>query len=349
MAEALRAPFPYFGGKRFVTDVVWDRLGAGCAAYCEPFAGSLAVLLARPGGAFGREVVNDIDGMVVNFWRAVRAEPATVASYTDWPITELDLHARHQWLADQKSNLTEQLRADPTWYDAQVAGWWCWGANLWIGHGWCRDAMQWQQYPNLTHRDRRLAKSVKLPEVVDPPIKLVQSGVAPFPAHSYWLTSPERADGEIVGHLRRLAERLRPVVVLCGDWTRGIDAVARGHGQVAIFLDPPYAPTLRERRLYGHEDDDGLSAKVRAWAIERGNNRRYRIALCGYATEHPDDWPDGWTAHRWTRHGGLANQNRNGNPRRFQEVVWFSPHCVPAKQLALFDSRWPRSSATMLP
>lgn len=43
----LRAPFPYFGGKRRVADAVWARLG-DAPNYVEPFAGSAAVLLARP-------------------------------------------------------------------------------------------------------------------------------------------------------------------------------------------------------------------------------------------------------------------------------------------------------------
>ena len=39
---------PYFGGKHAVAVAVWARLGADVPIYAEPFAGSLAVLLARP-------------------------------------------------------------------------------------------------------------------------------------------------------------------------------------------------------------------------------------------------------------------------------------------------------------
>jgi DNA adenine methylase len=56
-----RAPFPWFGGKRRVADVVWRAFGPTCPNYVEPFAGSLAVLLARPGGAGKIETVNDLD------------------------------------------------------------------------------------------------------------------------------------------------------------------------------------------------------------------------------------------------------------------------------------------------
>jgi REP element-mobilizing transposase RayT len=43
----LKAPFPYFGSKRAVASVVWERLG-DCPNYVEPFFGSGAVLLGRP-------------------------------------------------------------------------------------------------------------------------------------------------------------------------------------------------------------------------------------------------------------------------------------------------------------
>ena len=43
----LPAPFPWFGGKRRVSSLVWDAIGP-VDNYIEPFAGSLAVLLRRP-------------------------------------------------------------------------------------------------------------------------------------------------------------------------------------------------------------------------------------------------------------------------------------------------------------
>ena len=76
-APNLRAPFPWFGGKARAASLVWEALG-DVANYVEPFAGSAAVLLARPHA--GRcETINDLDGMVSNFWRAVRSQPDAVA------------------------------------------------------------------------------------------------------------------------------------------------------------------------------------------------------------------------------------------------------------------------------
>lgn len=43
----MNAPFPYFGGKSRVADLVWSRFG-DVKNYVEPFCGSCAVLLKRP-------------------------------------------------------------------------------------------------------------------------------------------------------------------------------------------------------------------------------------------------------------------------------------------------------------
>lgn len=55
----MKAPFPWFGGKSRVADLVWERFGE-VHTYNEPFAGSLAVLLGRPHEP-RIETVNDLD------------------------------------------------------------------------------------------------------------------------------------------------------------------------------------------------------------------------------------------------------------------------------------------------
>ena len=52
----LKAPFPYYGGKARLAPQIWERLG-NPEVYVEPFAGSLACLLARPDGPGPREIV----------------------------------------------------------------------------------------------------------------------------------------------------------------------------------------------------------------------------------------------------------------------------------------------------
>lgn len=65
--------FQWFGGKARVADVVWAALG-DVDSYVEPFFGSGAVLHLRPHAGERTETINDFDGFVANFWRAVKAD-----------------------------------------------------------------------------------------------------------------------------------------------------------------------------------------------------------------------------------------------------------------------------------
>jgi hypothetical protein len=132
---ALRAPFPWFGGKSRAADLVWSRFG-DVPNFVEPFFGSGAVMLMRPHEP-RCETINDLDCYVANFWRAIQADPEVVCHHADWPINEADLHARHQWLVN-RAEFRERMKSEPDHFDAKIAGWWVWGICQWIGGGWCR-------------------------------------------------------------------------------------------------------------------------------------------------------------------------------------------------------------------
>ena len=106
-----KSPYPWFGGKARIAKMVWRRFGR-VQNYIEPFFGSGAVFLNRPQPFDGVECINDFDGMVSNFWRAVQADPAAVAHHADWPVVENDLTARHYWLVQQKDSLQARLDRD---------------------------------------------------------------------------------------------------------------------------------------------------------------------------------------------------------------------------------------------
>lgn len=118
---SLSAPYPYFGGKGRVADVIWRQLGTP-KTYIEPFGGSLAVLLNTPTPA-RCEVVNDLDGHITNVWRAIQADPEAVAHASAWPINELDMRARRAHLAAASEGLTRALEDDPHFYNARATGW----------------------------------------------------------------------------------------------------------------------------------------------------------------------------------------------------------------------------------
>src|SRR5271170_5039212 len=63
--------FGWFGGKFSHLDWLLPLLPS-CHHYCEPFAGSAAILLNRDPSPI--ETYNDLDGEVVNFFRVLREE-----------------------------------------------------------------------------------------------------------------------------------------------------------------------------------------------------------------------------------------------------------------------------------
>lgn len=306
-----KPPFVYFGGKAAIADQVWARLG-NVPNYVEPFAGGLAVLLRRP-HAPRTETVNDLDCMIANFWRATKNAPGDVAKWADYPVSEIDMHARHDWLLAQlaQTDFRERMRADPNYFSARIAGWWVWGINIWIGDGWCRAPAN--KRPHLgrscgTHR------------------RICHLGDAGKGTHRP--TAPD-----LYAYLDAIASRLRRVRVCCGDWGRVLGPCGTvQHGTTAVFLDPPY---VANEQLYN--ESGSVAASVRDWAVANGENPLLRIALCGYDADY--DMPDGWASIYWKTNGGYRNRNK-GNESSAREIVWFSPHCLNP-QPDIFEIRNP--------
>lgn len=298
MSARLKAPFPYFGGKSGAADIIWRAFG-DVYSYVEPFAGSCAVLLARPSTHKRRyETVNDADGLLANFWRALKLAPNEVVEHADWPVNEADMFARHAWLIGQRDGLTKALKADPEWFDPKAAGWWAWGAVAWIGTGWCVKASD--QLPRLGGR---------------------------------------RRDGRTLALIRECAQRVSGVAVACGDWSRVMGRstllvdTANDGAMTGVLFDPPYLTANKQ----AYAVDAAVAEDVREWALANADNPRLRIALCGYTDEH--DMPGWnaveWSAERA---GGYRNQSgRSAGAAGSQEVIWLSPHCLgDGGQMGLF-------------
>lgn len=326
--NSLRAAFPWAGGKSRAAHLIWPRFG-DVPNYVEPFAGSLAVLLARP-HAPNVETVNDADCYLANFWRALAADPDGVARWADWPVNEIDLHARHRWLLT-RAEFRTRLLADPDYYDIQVAGWWVWGVSAWIGSGWC--AERWWR-PEGGAGSTPPAKREWLGKggcgvhrtAPEPWQQKPDLGAAGLGSGGRGIHRGSVGSTDLAGYLRALSARLRRVRVCCGDWTRVLGPTPTWrHGLTAILLDPPYSHIERQSDLYAVDRD--VAAEVAAWAREHGDSAMLRIALCGLAGEHT--LPATWTMVPWHSRGGYGNQGRGrGRENALREVIWFSPHCL---------------------
>jgi DNA adenine methylase len=334
----LQAPFPYFGGKSRVAEEVWSRLGQ-VQNYVEPFAGSLAVLLAGPHEP-KVETVNDKDGFIANFWRAVAHAPAEVARHADWPVSEADLEARHYWLVTEGAKRLAGILGEPDGCDPQVAGWWLWGCCAWIGSGWCSGDGPWRwngaawkkgtagqginrQLPHLGTAGQGINR--QLPHLGD-----AGRGI------NRQLPHLGDAGRGIMDWMVALGARLRRVRICCGDWDRVCGpSVTVKNGLTGVFLDPPYSASGRAE-VY-RRDDFKVALAARKWAIEAGRQLEMRIAFCGYEGEFPQPWPEGWSEYQWKAKGGHAGQGDGDNVNATRERVWFSPHCLTDRASDLFS------------
>lgn len=347
--EWMRAPFPAFGGKSRVAGMVWSRIG-DVDNWIEPFCFSAAVTLLRPASHDPRmETINDACAFVANFWRATTRDPDAVAEWCNWPVNEADLEARHKWLvaSARKREHAERMRDDPDYYDAKIAGWWCWGLAQWIGGGWCAGEWNGRGSPDSKGSGTHGGDCAKRPHLGS-----AGRGVhRQLPHLGSAGGGEESRRGDVLrGWFAALRDRLRNVRVACGDWRRVCDSDAKtlsNSSTCGVFLDPPYSKTTDDGRknrdgdIYINDRDQDVCAlvrDVREWCEKWGANPRMKIALCGYEGEgHEALERIGWEVVAWEAHGGYANARKtkgDGENNRHRERIWFSPGC--AKEATLW-------------
>lgn len=86
-----RTPLTYYGGKQLLARQIVAMMPPH-RVYLEPFCGGAAVLFAKPRAE--RETLNDADGAVMRFWRAVRERPEELAA-----AVAATPYARAEWEA----------------------------------------------------------------------------------------------------------------------------------------------------------------------------------------------------------------------------------------------------------
>jgi hypothetical protein len=262
----------------------------------------------------------------------VKHQPGAVAAEADYPVSHIDLGARHAWLMQQRERLGAELQ-DPHWPgDPQVAGWWLWGQCSWIGSGWC----EWDrkvphvsdagmgvqalgQVPHVSDAGMGVQALGQVPHVSDAGMGVQALGQVPHVSDAGMglLTSAGRVAWD---WLHKLADRLERVRVVHGEWSRCLNH-HYGDTDTAVFLDPPYRGY---GALYGAE---AVADEVAAWARE---NAELRICLCGHVGDY--EMGDGWVVVPWKR----PRLTYSGSDTTDKEALWFSPPCAGARQGQLF-------------
>lgn len=359
LGKPLDPPAPWFGGKRKVATEVWKRFGK-LTAYCSPFVGLGAVELACPPDQIpAYETINDLNGYIVNFYRAVQRFPRHVAYYANNPTSHADLVARHRWLVGTnwpqphldipQDYETESLRSayiagyyhtykspydnfrfriynDPDFCDPKIAGWWVWGQSSWIGGGWC--FLPYKE--NRGDLDGVLQVSPEKPDIPGhvPGVK----NQRPQLGHHNGIHT-HRKNKTITDYIEALSERFRMTRILAGDWVQAIKNSptidTAPNGMIGVFLDPPYGVSDRDNRLYAAESLT-VAQDCLDWAKQHDTDRRFRIALCGYDGEHNELEERGWSVYAWDANGGMERRGGKGKGtlNATRERIWFSPYCI---------------------
>lgn len=105
--QTLKPPFAYYGGKTTLAPKIAELLPRH-DHYVEPFAGSLAVLLAKE--PTGWETVNDLDGDLVNFWKVLRDQPEELER-----AAMLTPHSRAEYEVSKELDGDDLERARRVW------------------------------------------------------------------------------------------------------------------------------------------------------------------------------------------------------------------------------------------
>ena len=293
----MRQLFPYIGGKYTIAPEINRRFGA-IDTRIDAFTGSSSWILASP--PVKHEIVNDLDGYVVNYLRAVKYAPEEVARHLDFPRAELELIAYHHYTRDRLPELVSRLGGDPDYYDPILAARWAY-------------VMAHKYDPSLNKSGGWLVHDGRL--IYERGAGRIRGSLNSRPSLLARLVKERR----VSEYVAALSERLRNVCIFWNDFVVVAGKAKQPElGIVGILLDPPYP-----RHLHNYDyDTDGADVWHRAarWAVANGDNPKYRIAVCGYNDADSDAlFPHSWTRFVWRRVGVGRNKDR--------ECIWFSPHC----------------------
>lgn len=110
--RGMKTPCAYYGGKqkmvKYILPLIPDH-----RVYCEPFAGGLAIFFAKEKSKV--EVINDINGEVVNFYEILKTRFEDLHKKVD-----ITMHSRSQF------NKAKKIYRNPKKYDTVERAWAFW-------------------------------------------------------------------------------------------------------------------------------------------------------------------------------------------------------------------------------
>lgn len=318
----IKAPFCYFGGKSAVADLVWELIGNDVKRYFEPFAGSLAVLLARKRkpNALYNEIVNDLDCLLINVWRALKNASAEVALLCCDPSSQLLYWQRICYIVKNKDSLLEKMLKDDEYYDVKLAAYWIYCKSSEIGAMEIDKIDVEEVYKSI---DNGITKGR---------IQLLRgNGIHSKCTQLYNPYSVTRCKLERLSlWFSQIENILENVKITCMDWKRLFNEGTHwqddcGKSNIGIFFDPPYSDTSRKKSLYRIDSYD-TAKEVNEFCIKNAYRETYKIVVAGYEGEHNNLEDYGYVKYSWKSNGGYRNISGN-NDNKFKERLWASSSC----------------------
>ena len=291
MMNKLTNPLKWHGGKSYLADWIISLMPKHLH-YVEPYAGGLAVLLAKDpndprhdwvtGNSQFRgtsEVVNDLNGELTNFWRVLQSEKL-FGSFKR--VLDATPFSQKEW-DDAAAKAENAKKASKSWHTIFV-----WDAVSFFVR--CRQsrAGSFKSFATLSRNRTRRGMNEQV---------------------SAWLNC--------INGLPEVHNRLKRVVILHDD---ALKVIRQQDGLKTLFyLDPPYVHSTRSPgaiKAYEYEmsDDDHheLCTTIR---VCKG-----KVLLSGYDNEIYDEL----LCHQqgWTRHDKLIDNKLSNDHVPVIESVW---------------------------
>jgi len=279
-----RGPLKWHGGKSYLAPWIIDQFPPHLH-YVEPYAGGLAVLMARDPlderFAIGEkshqrgvsEVVNDLNSELVNFWRVLQDEEAFAKFLRKSQVTPF---SQELW-EDLREKTTPQQGKAP---DVEAA------YAFFVVCRMSRAGNLNSFAPLSRNRTRRSMNEQ---------------------ASAWW---------SCVEGLPEIHERLRRVVILNEDALKVIKS--QDGPNTLFYLDPPYVHATRAGTDdYSHEMDDAAHLQM----LEAIKKCKGKVILSGYSNKLYNDTLQGWR-RKMKRIDNKVSQKES--KEKITEMLWLN-------------------------
>lgn len=114
----MKTPITYYGGKQNMTKDIIPLIPAH-RLYCEPFCGGAAVFFAKP--ASEMEVINDMNGHVVNFYRVCKNDFAILRYLIQSTPHSRKVHREAEFILKNAEHFSDVKRAWAFWVQTNMS------------------------------------------------------------------------------------------------------------------------------------------------------------------------------------------------------------------------------------